>query len=219
LVIPQLLATIGDKERATEQLISTLGGDPALQTVRIPASGLTDGQLYQRFLEQQFDVVLLLKSQQQLFELSVPEPVKQLAESDISDYQPALQLSRPLTVDSLFWRHYPQLVLRFVSRVLDTEDWALRNIEASADYLVLNSAASAEFSLRRSLDFTLYQLTAHDSYKNYLFRQGQLAVNFAISDWVEALPLQILRAEGGRQSFKAVRSSSSPLVQVVASLW
>ncbi len=204
---------------ATEQLISLLPAGQVSQSVALPGGELTNGQLYLRLYNNEFDAVLLDQQQLILLKKSAQGAELTLAEYDISRYQSQLQLSEPLTVDSLLWRHYPQLVLRFVSRVLDTEDWAVRHLEASADYLALTPAGRAELQLSQSLSFSFYQLTAVERYKSYLYRQRKLAVDFLFSDWIEALPLQILRSENGRQQVQSNRRGDPKRLQAVASLW
>lgn len=204
---------------ATEQLLAGLQACPALQSVSIAATELRNGLLYQRLMASDIDAVLLDQSQLQQLQHSAAAVAATLPDYELGPHQLALQLGSPCTVDSLFWRRYPQLVLRFLSRVLDTEDWAVRHLAASADYLALTSAGRAELQLSQSLGLPFQQLTALDSYKNYLFRQGRLTNDFALADWIEALPLQILRTEGGRQQVKTNRSRQPQLLQAIATLW
>lgn len=138
---------------------------------------------------------------------------------------------RPITVDAALWREHPQLVLRFLNRVLQVNDFARAHPEATAEYVADESRSSLhwvrkaygdDLHLKQNISLDPTELSALSHYKDFLFSRGFIPANFDLDHWVEPLPLRILQAERERQ--KASQRAAQPLVtpsyqDAVASLW
>ncbi len=115
----------------------------------------------------------------------------------------ALTLPMPLTVDRQLWRSHPDLVLRFLQRVLAVEDWAARHPHATYDYIAQSVGMTAaevprrfgaDIHLRQGTHLAFHMLNALDNYQQFLCKQALLPSAVSLADWIEPLPLQILQA-------------------------
>jgi ABC-type nitrate/sulfonate/bicarbonate transport system substrate-binding protein len=135
---------------------------------------------------------------------------------------------RPITVDAALWRDQPQLVLRFLNRILDVEDFAANHPEATYDYVAQESRCTVDWvraaygndlHLRQGISLALNQLDALSDYKDFLFAEGFLPANFDLADWIEPLPLKILQAERARVRTMQRHQRDLSMKAAIASLW
>jgi ABC-type nitrate/sulfonate/bicarbonate transport system substrate-binding protein len=135
---------------------------------------------------------------------------------------------RPITVDAALWRDQPQLVLRFLDRILDVEDFAANHQQAVYDYVAQESRSTAEWvrqaygsdlHLRQGISLALNQLSALSDYKDFLVEQGFLVANFDLADWIEPAPLKILQAERARRRAMQRHQPDLSMKAAIGSLW
>lgn len=135
---------------------------------------------------------------------------------------------RPITVDAALWRDQPQLVLRFLNRILDVEDFSANHPDATFDYVAQESRSTVDWvrqaygndlHLRQGTSLALNQLDALSDYKDFLFEQGFLLANFDLADWIEPLPLKILQAERSRRRTMQRHQPDLSMKAAIGSLW
>jgi len=109
---------------------------------------------------------------------------------------------RPITVDAALWRDHPDLVLRFLDRILDVEDWAKQHPQATFDYMAQESGSTPEWvrqaygndlPSKQGISLSADLLAALSQYKDFLLQHGFLPANFDMADWVEPEPLKTLQ--------------------------
>jgi ABC-type nitrate/sulfonate/bicarbonate transport system substrate-binding protein len=160
--------------------------------------------LQQALQQGQVDVVLLYGAIQPVVESTAQirlfYDVQQLNDVQIDA---ALTLPTPLTVDRQLWRSHPDLVLRFLQRILAVEDWAAQHPLAAYDYIAQTAGITAaevplrfgaDIHLRQGTHLAFHMLRALDDYQQFLYRQGLLSSIVTFTEWIEPLPLQILQA-------------------------
>lgn len=137
---------------------------------------------------------------------------------------------RPITVDAALWREHPQLVLRFLNRVLQVDDFARAHPDATADYVAQESRSTVhwvrqaygnDLHLRQHISLDPLELSALSHYKDFLFSRGFIPANFELDRWVEPLPLRILQAERQRAASQqtALQQVTPSWQDAAASLW
>ncbi|WP_348729739.1 ABC transporter substrate-binding protein [Rheinheimera texasensis] len=137
---------------------------------------------------------------------------------------------RPITVDAALWREHPQLVLRFLNRVLQVDDFARAHPDATAEYVAEESRSTVhwvrqaygdDLHLKQNISLDPIALSALSHYKDFLFSRGFIPANFDLDHWVEPLPLRILQAERERRvATQLAAQRQTPSYQdAVASLW
>jgi ABC-type nitrate/sulfonate/bicarbonate transport system substrate-binding protein len=119
---------------------------------------------------------------------------------------------RPLTVSQSLLDEAPDVVLRFLSRVVDVGEWAAAHPDETLSYFAREAGAEEHWiRLAYGSDVHLHQRTTLDDtavaalshYKQFLFDRGFIPENFALSDWIHPGPLQQLhtpttRVQSGR---------------------
>jgi ABC-type nitrate/sulfonate/bicarbonate transport system substrate-binding protein len=104
---------------------------------------------------------------------------------------------RPITVDQGLIDARPDLVRRFLARIIDIGDWARANPDETTAYVARESAAPEAWvkhaykDVASSLDTTLDDIAvaALGSFKDFLFQRGFLESDFDIRAWVDPQPL------------------------------
>lgn len=135
---------------------------------------------------------------------------------------------RPITVDAALWRDHPQLVVRFLKRILQVHDFAQDHPNAVAEYIAEESRSSVhwvhqayghDLHLKQKITLDPLELDALGHYKDFLFQRGFIPANFDIEQWVEPAPLRLILAERHAASaFKQPRPAPT-WQDAVASLW
>lgn len=135
---------------------------------------------------------------------------------------------RPITVDAALWREHPTLVLRFLNRVLEIDDFAKAHPEATEDYVAqelrssvhwVRQAFGPNLHLKQNISLDPLELSALSHYKDFLFSRGFIPANFDFAQWVEPLPLRILQAQRARQQAQQPHMAPPSYQAAVASLW
>jgi ABC-type nitrate/sulfonate/bicarbonate transport system substrate-binding protein len=135
---------------------------------------------------------------------------------------------RPITVDAALWRDHPDLVLRFLDRILDVEDWAAEHPQATFDYVAQESGSTTalvrqaygdDLPAKQGTSLSADLLEALSHYKDFLLQHGFLPANFDIADWVEAEPLKILQRARSRRRAMQPHVLPTTAQTVVAAVW
>jgi ABC-type nitrate/sulfonate/bicarbonate transport system substrate-binding protein len=115
---------------------------------------------------------------------------------------------RPITVDQQLLSARPDVVARFLGRIVDAGDWAAAHPaetfayvarEAHAAEAWVRAAYGADLHLHQRTDFDEAAVAGLAAYKNFLFQRGFLAEDFDLPSWIQALPLQkVLSGRRGR---------------------
>ncbi len=105
---------------------------------------------------------------------------------------------RPVTVDSFILDNRPDLVARFLARVVAIGDWAAAHPAETVAY-VANETGSDESWVKKAYgeDLHLHQYTdlsetsikGLEAYKDFLYQQGFLKSNFDVNAWIDREPL------------------------------
>lgn len=111
---------------------------------------------------------------------------------------------RPVTVDAGLLRDRPDLVTRFLARVVEVGDWAVSHPaqtlacisrETGAQQEWLSRAYGADLHRRQHIDLAETSIAALENYKNFLFQWGFLKQDFDLRAWIDPAPLaQVLDA-------------------------
>lgn len=106
---------------------------------------------------------------------------------------------RPITVDSELLSARPDIVSRFLARVVAAGDWAAAHRSETYSYLA-RETRSTEWWVHRAYghDLHLQQRTSLDergiaglsAYKDFLFRRGLIAQDFDALVWIDPRPLE-----------------------------
>jgi len=115
---------------------------------------------------------------------------------------------RTLTVDRALIEARPDIVARFVARVLDAGDWARSHPDEALAYIAREAGTSADWAraaygeaapqkLGTFLDEA--SIAALGDFKDFLFAHGFLAADFDVRGWVDPGPLDL----AGRESRRA----------------
>jgi len=115
---------------------------------------------------------------------------------------------RPVTVDLQFLQTRPDVVGRFLKRIVDAGVWAAAHPAETVAY-VARETGSRETAVRRAYgeDLHLRQVTdlaassieALEGYKNFLFKWGFLKQDFDVSAWIDPQPFNALKKVGTQQ--------------------
>lgn len=115
---------------------------------------------------------------------------------------------RPLTVSASTLERHPEIVVRFLRRIVDVGDWAEANPRETVALLSretgsveewVNYAYGVEVHRYLRTDLAGYALSALDDFKNFLFKWGFLPNNFNLNGWVDFEPLEtVLRGHRKR---------------------
>jgi len=105
---------------------------------------------------------------------------------------------RPVTVDLHLLQTRPDVVGRFLKRIVDVGAWATSHAAQTVAY-VAQETQSSEAAVRRAYgeDLHLRQVTdlapdsikALEGYKNFLFKWGFIERDFDVSAWIDPRPL------------------------------
>ncbi len=110
---------------------------------------------------------------------------------------------RPITVDAALLRDRPDIVTRFLSRVVDVADWAAAHEAETVSYIAKESGSSDEWvrkaygndiHLHQGIDLNPESIAALEGYKNFLLEWGFLKGDFDVNAWIDPNPLaEVLR--------------------------
>jgi len=110
---------------------------------------------------------------------------------------------RPITVDAGLLRDRPDIVARFLSRVVDVADWAATHEAETVAYIAKESGSTDEWvrkaygnniHLHQGTDLNPESIAALEGYKNFLLEWGFLKADFDVNAWIDPNPLaEVLR--------------------------
>lgn len=124
-----------------------------------------------------------------------------------NDPDPLLRISncapRPLTVSAALLRARPDIVDRFLARVLDAGEWAAEDPDGTVRMIATETGWS-EAGVRRAFGPRVHQnlavnldpvsLGLFDQFITYLAERGFIAGDFAVADWIDTGPLERVTA-------------------------
>lgn len=105
---------------------------------------------------------------------------------------------RPITVDAALLRDRPDLVVRFLSRIVDVADWAAKHEAETVAYIAKESGSTDEWvrkaygedvHLNQGTDLSPESIAGLESYKNFLLEWGFLKGDFDVQAWIDPAPL------------------------------
>ncbi|XVJ70408.1 MAG: ABC transporter substrate-binding protein [Rhizobacter sp.] len=111
---------------------------------------------------------------------------------------------RPLTINGVTLREHPELVQRFLKRVVDVGQWARRHPAAALTQIATETNWTEPWvrfaygdKVHESLDVNLSERSVWGLtvFKDFLFEHGFLKANFDVKDWIAGQPLAALQAE------------------------
>jgi len=110
---------------------------------------------------------------------------------------------RPITVDGALLRERPDLVVRFLGRILAVDAWAKTHEAETVAYIAKESGSTDEWvrkaygtgnnvHLQQGTDLDPLNIEALSGYKDFLLKWGFLKADFDVNDWIDPNPLQQL---------------------------
>lgn len=116
---------------------------------------------------------------------------------------------RPITVDGAFLRERPDLVVRFLGRILDVSDWAAAHEAETVSYIAKESHSTDEWvrkaygndiHLKQGTDLSELSIAGLSAYKDFLFQWGYLKSDFDVAEWIDPAPLDELLRTRSRKA-------------------
>ncbi|ABE49818.1 ABC transporter substrate-binding protein [Methylobacillus flagellatus] len=111
---------------------------------------------------------------------------------------------RPITVDGELLRQRPDLVARFLRRIVDAGDWAAAHESETVAYIAKESGSTDEYvrkaygndiHLHQGTDLNPEFIAALEGYKNFLLEWGFIKADFDVKAWIDPAPLaEVLRS-------------------------
>ncbi|MFM8331926.1 MAG: ABC transporter substrate-binding protein [Candidatus Methylumidiphilus sp.] len=108
---------------------------------------------------------------------------------------------RPVTVDRFILERRPDLVARFLSRVVAIGDWAAAHPEETVAYVAretgsdeawVKKAYGEDLHLHQYTDLAETSIKGLETYKDFLFQRGFLKADFDVRAWIDPRPLAAL---------------------------
>lgn len=116
---------------------------------------------------------------------------------------------RPVTVDSTLLRERPDLVARFLARIVAIGDWAAAHPIETAEYIASESGSDVvwvkraygeDLHLHQRTDLAASSIAGLETYKNFLLQRGFIAQDFDVREWIDPLPLAEINRYTERKS-------------------
>jgi ABC-type nitrate/sulfonate/bicarbonate transport system substrate-binding protein len=110
---------------------------------------------------------------------------------------------RPITVDAGLLAERPDLVQRFLARIVDVGDWAVAHPAETVAYIARESGSTdewvrkaygADIHLRQGTDLAPRAIEALSGYKDFLLKTGFIARDFDVNAWIDPAPLAAVLA-------------------------
>ncbi|QAU34000.1 ABC transporter substrate-binding protein [Janthinobacterium sp. 17J80-10] len=105
---------------------------------------------------------------------------------------------RPVTVDAALLQSRPDLVVRFLARIVQIGDWAASHPADTVAYIAKESGSTEgwvrkaygdDIHLRQGTDLNPASIAALEGYKNFLYEAGFLQADFSVDAWIDPAPL------------------------------
>lgn len=116
---------------------------------------------------------------------------------------------RPITVDAALLAARPDLVDRFLERIVRIGEWAAAHPGETVNYIARESGSTdewvrkaygADVHLHQGTDLEPASVSALAGYKDFLFRTGFIARDFSVTEWIDPAPLERVRAKLQRKA-------------------
>jgi ABC-type nitrate/sulfonate/bicarbonate transport system substrate-binding protein len=179
--------------------------DPKLRALGFPftLSGGGYGQQFQALIRGEVDAIFVKgASGAQLAHQLGARVVANIADHPDPAARSNNGVPRPITVDQGMIDEYPDLVRRFLSRIVDIAGWAASNPDEAVSYIARESASAdawvthaygGDVAQSLTTDLAERSIAALDAFKNFLFARGFLKEDFDTRAWIDPAPLaQIL---------------------------
>lgn len=111
---------------------------------------------------------------------------------------------RPITVDAALIAARPDLVVRFLRRIVDTGAWAKAHAEETVAYIARESGSTdewvrraygADIHLQQGTDLAPAWVEALTGYKDFLLEWGFITADFDVQAWIDPAPLAEVRRQ------------------------
>jgi ABC-type nitrate/sulfonate/bicarbonate transport system substrate-binding protein len=105
---------------------------------------------------------------------------------------------RPITVDAALLRDRPDLVVRFLSRIVDVAEWSAKHEAETVAYIAKESGSTDEWvrkaygndvHLHQGTNLDAEAIAALEGYKDFLLEWGFLKGDFDVNAWIDPAPL------------------------------
>jgi len=116
---------------------------------------------------------------------------------------------RPLTVDAEILRNRPDLVARFLARVVDIGQWAESHAPEAVAYIARETGSTDQWvryaygqDVHKRLHTNLDDVAIEglNAYKNFLLQWGFLKSDFDVRSWIDPTPLAQIHQYAARRS-------------------
>ncbi|MDO9180563.1 MAG: ABC transporter substrate-binding protein [Agitococcus sp.] len=114
---------------------------------------------------------------------------------------------RPITVDTHLLETRPDIVARFLARIVDIGDWAAAHPAETLAYVShetgsneqwVKAAYGADLHLHQRTDLSEQSIAGLEAYKNFLFAHGFLKNDFDVRAWIDPRPLTELLSKASK---------------------
>lgn len=115
---------------------------------------------------------------------------------------------RPITVDETLLREHPEVVVRFLARVLSVGPWARRHPRETVAYLgretrsseeIVRQAYGEDVHCHLDTDLSGQAIRALASHQQFLLQWGFIARGFDVQAWIDPHPLAAARERLARE--------------------
>ena len=106
---------------------------------------------------------------------------------------------RPITVDATLLQERPDLVDRFLARIVRISDWAAAHPAETVAYIARESGSTdewvrkaygADVHLHQGTDLEPQSVAALSGYKDFLLKTGFIEKDFSVAAWIDPAPLE-----------------------------
>lgn len=116
---------------------------------------------------------------------------------------------RPITVDAALIAERPDLVDRFLSRIVDIGTWAAAHPDETVAYIARESGSTdewvrkaygADVHLHQGTDLEPASIASLSGYKDFLLATGFIEKDFSVTAWIDPAPLSRVLAQRSRKA-------------------
>lgn len=106
---------------------------------------------------------------------------------------------RPITVDAALIKERPDLVDRFLARIVRVSEWAAAHPAETVAYIARESGSTdewvrkaygADVHLHQGTDLEPASIAALTGYKDFLLKTGFIEKDFSVAAWIDPAPLE-----------------------------
>ncbi|MES2886833.1 MAG: ABC transporter substrate-binding protein [Pseudomonadota bacterium] len=116
---------------------------------------------------------------------------------------------RPITVDVALLQERPDLVDRFLARIVGIGEWAASHPSETVAYIARESGSTSDWvrkaygsdvHLHQHTDLEPASVAALSGYKDFLFKTGFIEKDFSVAAWIDPAPLERVLRQHTRQA-------------------